>query len=206
MYDPIFLESDKFASELYEIIDLSLFDNSARIITSYTACSMALEYWEATRRVLAVGLLPSGVVIHRAQFEALVRSVWILYAASDRDIEKLSGVLRIETEQTAKNMPMVAEMMGALREHAPPQAFDALNRFKENSWKALNSYVHAGIHPIRRHADGYPKELIVNVTRNANGLAVVSAMQSVVLSGLQPAQKQILELAAMYPECMPPLL
>ena len=204
--EPIFTESAQLAEELYKIIDLPLFDSSARTVTSNTACSMALEHWDAARRLLESGLLPSGVVVHRAQFEALVRSVWLLYVASDENIEKISTTLTLENEQTAKNMPQIADMMSAINKKAPTQAFDALNRFKENSWKALNSYVHAGIHPIRRHAEGYPAKLIADVTRNANGLAIISAMQAVVLSGLQPLQKQVLELAAQHPNCMPPPL
>lgn len=202
----IFKQSEKFASELYKIIDLPLHDSSDRIVTSGISCSIAFEHWDAIRRILAAGMLPSAVVVHRAQFEVLVRSVWLLYVATENHIEKLSNALTIEAEQSAKNMPLVAKMMAGIKNEAPAQAFDALNRFKENSWKALNSYVHAGIHPIRRHADGYPVKLIEDVTRNANGLAIVSAMQAVVLSGNQTKQKEILELAALYPNCMPPPL
>lgn len=206
MYEPIFAESEQLATELYKIINIPLFDNSVRIITSNIACSMALEHWDATRLILASGQLPSAVVVHRAQFEALVRSVWLLYSASDRNIEKLSITLSLETEQSAKNMPQVFEMMDAINKNAPPQAVDALNKFKENSWKALNSYAHAGLHPIRRHSEGYPTKLITDVTRNANGLAIISAMQATALGGLKSLQKQILELAAIYPKCMPPSL
>jgi hypothetical protein len=70
----------------------------------------------------------------------------------------------------------------------------------------LNSYAHAGIHPIRMHAVGYPDQLIENIAINANGLAIVGAMQAVVLSGAQPLQRKILDLAAQYPGCMPPPL
>lgn len=173
MLDPIFSESDKLASELYRLIDLPLFDDSTRFVTSDVACSMALEHWEATRRLFGSGLLPSGLVVHRTQFETLVRSVWLLYAATDESIEKLSANLTIESEQAAKNMPQVADMMNAIEKKAPPQAFDALNRFKQNSWKALNSYTHAGIHLIRRHHESYPVKLIQDATRNANGLAIM---------------------------------
>lgn len=204
--NPIFEQSEALASMLYKLIDLPLYDDSDRIVTSDVACSMALEHWNATRKTLSEGLLPSGVVIHRSQFEALVRSVWLLYVATENHVRKLSNTLTIETEQSAKNMPLVAEMMAGIEKKAPPQAYDALNRFKENSWKALNSYVHAGIHPIRRHAEGYPIKLIEDVTRNANGLAIISAMQAVVLCGLQPLQKEILNLAAKYLDCMPPPL
>ncbi|QWF69688.1 hypothetical protein KEF85_09900 [Methylomonas paludis] len=206
MHDPIFLESDKFAAELYQLISLPLYDDSPRIVISDVACSLSLEHWGAARALLSSGLLPSSLVVHRAQFEALVRSVWILYAATDENVAKLSANLDLENEQAAKNMPQTSDMMSAIEKNAPPQAYDALNRFKKNSWKALNSYAHAGIHPIRRHHEGYPVHLIHDVTRNTNGLATVCAMQAAVLSGLQPLQKQVLELAASYPNCMPPPL
>lgn len=204
--DPIFLESDRLSSELYQLIDLPLFDDSTRVVTSDVACSLALEHWEAARKLFSSNLLPSGMAVQRAQFEALIRSVWLLYAATERNIEKLSAILTLENEQAAKNMPQIADMISAIEQKAPPQAYDALNRFKQNSWKALNSYTHAGIHPVRRHHEGYPIKLIQNVMRNANGLAIMCAMQAVVLSGQQPLQKQVLELAANYPNCMPPPL
>ena len=105
-----------------------------------------------------------------------------------------------------KTYRRVAEMMASLSKKGPPQAFDALNRFKENSWKALNSYAHAGIHPIMRHAEGYPVQLIESIARNSNGLAILSAMQAVVLAGAQPLQKEILNLASQHDDCMPPPL
>lgn len=141
---------------------------------------------------------------HRAQFEALLRSVWALYGASPEHLNKLSAVLNDESEQGAKNLPQVAEMMAAVEKNGPPQAFDALSRFKSNSWKALNSYAHAGIHPLRRHAEGYPIQLFEGIAKNANGLGVVAAMQSAVLSGVQPLQREILSIASQYSNCMPP--
>lgn len=198
--------SEELAKELYSLVAVARFDNSERIRVSDIASSMAFEHWNATRILLAVGLLPSGVVVHRAQFEALVRSVWILYAADDSQIIKLADNLTLETEQAAKNMAQVADMMKDLATKAPPPAYDALSRFKDNSWKALNSYVHAGIHPLRRHEEGYPPDLLMSVFRNANGLAVVTAMQVAVLSGRQPLQREILAIASRRPECMPPPL
>lgn len=188
------------------MIDAPLFDDSPRLRISDVACSLSLEHWASARALLRSGLLPSAIVVHRAQFEALARSIWLLYAASDDHLSKLTATLSLETEQAAKNMPQTAEMIQDLAKKAPPPAYDALSRFKENSWKALNSYAHAGIHPIRRHADGYPVELLENILRNANGLAVVSCMQAVILSGQQPLQRSILALAAKNSTCVPPPL
>lgn len=202
----IFDESDTLAEELMELIAVPLFDNSPRIRISDVACSLSLEHWTSARALLRSGLLPSAIVVHRAQFEALARSIWLLYAASDVQLSKLTSTLSLESEQAAKNMPQTADMMQDLAKKAPPPAYDALFRFKENSWKALNSYAHAGIHPIRRHDDGYPLQLLQDVLRNANGLAVVGCMQAAVLSGQQPLQRTILALAAKRPSCMPPPL
>lgn len=142
----IFEATEELTVKLYALIDLPPFDNSERFLVSHVACSMSMEHWDATLSLLKNGLLPSAVTVHRAQFEALLRSVWVLYAASDGNLSKLSAVLNNETEQNAKNMPSTADMMVAVGKKGPPQAFDTLNRFKDNSWKALNSYAHAGIH------------------------------------------------------------
>ena len=96
--------------------------------------------------------------------------------------------------------------MDALAKSGPKEAYAALARFKDNSWKALNSYAHAGIHPLRRHAEGYPVALAHSVLCNANGIAVMSGMQAVVLGGAQPLQREVIELAAKHPSCMPPPL
>lgn len=202
----IFEQSDAVADRLLAVIDLPLMDQSSRIRTSDVACSLALEHWSAARALLRAGLLPSALVVHRAQFEALVRSIWLAYVASAEQVAKLSADLNLESEQAAKNLPQVADMLGTLEKKGPPQAFEALSRFKENSWKALNSYVHAGIHPLRRHSDGYPVKLIHDVLRNTNGVGVMICMQAVVLSGQQPLQRTLLDIAGQQPGCMPPPL
>lgn len=207
-YFAIFDESDALATELQELVSAPLFDESLRLKTSDVAYSLAMEHWDSLRLLLRAGLLPSAAVVHRAQFEALTRSIWLLYSASDAHLSKLTNSLSHDSEQAAKNMPQIADMMLDLAKQAPQPAYDALSRFKDNSWKALNSYAHAGIHPIRRHGDGdgYPTQLLHDVLRNANGLAVVSCMQAVVLSGRQELQHELLMCAAKHSSCMPPML
>jgi hypothetical protein len=202
----IFDESDNLAEELLEVIDLPPCNKSQKLIIGDVACSLSLEHWHSVRALLRAHFLPSALVVHRAQFEALTRSIWLTYAASDVQVAKLTTDLSLESEQAAKNMPQIAQMIQALENSGPAQAYEALVRFKDNSWKALNSYAHAGIHPIQRHRDGYPLKLLHDVLRNANGLAIISCMQAVVLSGQQPLQQTLLELAATRSACMPPSL
>lgn len=196
-------ESAQLSAALYELTDVPIEYSSPRFAVSDVACSMSMEHWDVARQVLCDGFLPSGAVLHRAQFEALVRSIWLLHAASDESITKFAADLTISSEQDAKNQPAVATMMAAIAKSAPPQAHDALLRFKNNSWHALNSYVHAGIHPIQRHAEGYPVLLIENIVRNCNGIGVMACMQVVALRGRQPMQRQVLDLAARYADCLP---
>jgi hypothetical protein len=202
----IFEQSDVVADRLMAVIDHPLMNGSPRISSSDVACSLSLEHWSAARALLRAGILPSALVVHRAQFEALVRSIWLAYAASEEQVAKLNADLNLESEQAAKNLPQVSDMLGILERKGPQHAFEALSRFKENSWKALNSYVHAGIHPLRRHSDGYPVKLIHDVLRNTNGLGFMSCMQAVVLSGKQPLQRTLLDIAAQHSGCMPPPL
>ncbi|TAF99111.1 MAG: hypothetical protein EAZ43_16445 [Betaproteobacteria bacterium] len=196
--------SDEFAVKLTELVDHPLFEDSDRLVTSHVVCSISFEHWTAVRCLLRAGLLLPSAVIHRSQFEALLRAMWLLYAATDAQVTKLATTLNADAEQQAKNLPLAADMMKAIEKAGPANAFIALNRFKENSWGALNSYVHAGIHPIQRHADGYPPSLLKSVLANANGLAVVTAMQVSVLAGIPTLQRNVLDLAAQYPDCMPP--
>lgn len=201
-----FEESEAFAEKLLSLIDLPPLNDTHRIELAIIACSLSLEHWHSIRFLLNARQLPSAVVVHRAQFEAIVRSIWLTYCASESDLCKLTAQLNIESEQAAKNISQIQNMMDAIDKSAPAEAFAALSRFKNYSWKALNSYAHAGIHPIARHAAGYPDEIIEAVLCNANSLAGLCGMQAVVLCGRQPLQKQILELAAKYPSCMPPPL
>lgn len=199
-------ESDAIAEELLGIIDLPLCNETDRVKVADIACSLSLEHWHAIRFLLRGGLLPSSLVVHRSQFEAVLRSVWLTYAASDSDVAKLTASLDLESEQAAKNISQTQHMMEALATSGPKEAHAALARFKDNSWKALNSYAHAGIHPLRRHAEGYPTALAHGVLCNANGLALISGMQAAILSGAQPLQRAVLEIGAKHPSCMPPPL
>ena len=204
MMNEIFHESERLVRALLAIVEPSAID-SERARIADTACSLSIEHWHAVRGLLELELLPSALVVHRAQFESLVRCVWLTWSAREEDLAKLTATLDLESEQAAKNMPTVALMMQAIQEKAPPAAYAALNLFKEHNWKALNSYTHAGIHPLRRHADGYPTALTHDVLRNTNGVGVMSCMQAVVLNRKQPLQKDILTIAARHPICIPPM-
>jgi len=128
-------ESAALLERIFHISDAPLYEESTRIDLNDIACSMSLEHWESTLDQLNVSNLTSTIVVHRAQFEATPRSIWLLYAASDEQLGKLFDKLNSETEQQAKNLPQPADMMVAISKKGPPQAFDALNRSKNTIGK-----------------------------------------------------------------------
>ncbi|MBH3362211.1 hypothetical protein I5Q29_04205 [Pseudomonas sp. URMO17WK12:I11] len=78
---------------------------------------------------------------------------------------------------------MFAAMLEQIGKTAPEQASRMLLSFKQTNYHAMNSFVHSGIHPLRRHAEGYPVQLIQDVLRNSNGLNVMTLQMGLILSG-----------------------
>lgn len=204
VFEDLVERSHELAAALVDCVSYETYDDSPRIVLSDVLTSLAFEHAHSARVLLQIGVLPSALVVHRSQFETALRSLWVLYAATDELVDKLSAELTTETELATKNIPLAAEMLKQLAVKAPANAYNPLNEFKTYSWGALNSYVHAGIHPIRRHAEGYPLGLLANVMKNINGLTVSSAMQAAILTGVPNLQREVLAVADRYPDCLTP--
>ena len=203
-WDDFVEQSHQLAVELIDCVAYDTESDDVRIAVGDVMLSLAFEHSHSARMLLHTGFLPSALVVHRSQFEAVLRSLWVLYAASDDAVAKLSAELTLETELAAKNIPSVSKMMEDLAVKAHPNAYKPLHHFKTHMWGSLNSYVHAGIHPIRRHAEGYPPWLLVNVMKNVNGLTVVTAMQSAMLTVGTELQQEVLDIAERYSHVLSP--
>jgi len=197
-FNLLFDQSDALAAEVIQVIERPLYDESDRFRVSDLLCSLSIEHAHSARALLAAGLMSSALVIHRAQFEAVMRAIWSLYAASDGEVEKLANNLTVDTEQAAKNLPSATTMMAELAKKAPTPPVEALREFMDYNWKALNSYAHAGIHPVRRHMEGYPSALIREALLNVNGMLMLAAMQASILTGAPGLQRQVLTVGERY--------
>jgi hypothetical protein len=74
-----------------------------------------------------------------------------------------------------------------------------------NAWSALNSFVHAGIHPLRRHVEGYPLPLILDVLRNSNGLSTMAGMTLAILTGDENISQSMARVQPQFADCLPDL-
>ncbi len=202
--------ADELDEALMRAIDAAHFrpwDDSARIAASVAAASVALEHGRALRVLVADGLPTAALSLMRLQHEALTRALWLLYAADDTAIARLTAPLTKEAEVAAGKLPMMADMLKQLgTKPAAAKALIGLLAFKDNNAAALNSYVHGGIHALQRQAQGYPVPLIVGALRNCNGLMVMTAMMLAILTGRQPLVHAVSLLQATFADDLSPVL
>ena len=202
--------SEALHERFNKLLDDAEFDGSPRGEAALGMCLVAMEHATALHALMAQGMPTSAVSLMRLQFEALTRAMWLIYAAPDTAIEKLSAPLTLEAEQAAKNLPSAKDMIDQIGKRvghdAPTAARQMLVHFKDISWNAMNSFVHGGIHPLRRNADGFPVHLALQVLRNSNGLSTMTAMTMAVLTGDEAITKPMSKVQPAFADCLPDLL
>lgn len=202
--------SDELYEALIELLDDAVFDSSPRGEAVFGMCSVAFEHGFSLRALMALGQPTSAVGLMRLQFEAQTRAMWLQYAASDLAIEKLRAPLTLESEKAAKNLPSASEMIEEIGKRVgtkvPAAAHQMLVNFKEVSWHAMNSFVHGGIHPLRRQVEGFPIHLALQIVRNSNGLLTMTGMMLAVLTGDEAITKPMSKIQPAFADCLPALL
>lgn len=164
-------------------------------------CSVSLEHAESLKILIASRNFTSALGLLRLQFESYVRGVWVLYAASDIAVGKLTAELNEENQRRANTLPMLSEMISQLDKKAPKNAVDPILEFKEYSWKPLSSYVHGGLHAIERHSKGYPIPLLEQVLKNSNGVNGLVAVFGAILTGQVQLTQDVYESFQEYSDC-----
>jgi len=201
----LFQRSELFLQNLIQTIDKPLYETSSRLCASGNFTQISIEHSCAVRALSETRMSTSAFVVMRAQFEALLRAIWLLHCANDHQVQRLSAPLDPDGEQLAKNLAQPQEMLDALSKVPVAKVpFDALTEFKGSSWKALNSFTHAGLHPLKRLVEGYPLELIFANIRMSNALALMAGMHFCTLTGIRDMQKQLLPFYDRYKDCLPP--
>lgn len=167
-------------------------------------CGISLDHGRAIRLLLSVSP-PSAIALLRPQYESFVRAVWARHAARPGDLDRLLAPLTLESQQAAKRLPGVPDMLAAIDKTGPRGAGALLARARERLWDGLNSFIHGGIHPFRRGQEGYPLSLLTDLLKNANALSVLTLL---VLAELKddPAIVEVLHaLHWEFQDILPPL-
>lgn len=156
-----------------------------RYVIAFQSGLLSLEHAASALKLFEQGLFSSGIALMRPQFESLVRGIWLLHAASDSWVGKLSEPLTLESAKRANEGLGLAEMLKQLEAapDAPAPIVAQLREYKEVTWKAMNSYAHGGLHPLSRTLTGYPAQLIYDVIRNSNAVVALTAQLQSILTG-----------------------
>ena len=149
--------------------------------------------------------LASASVLLRAQFEALVRALWLQFAADDAWIEKYFAALQADPSKDPGNPISVDKMLQHLDAKAPRGIASKLQPLKDAAWGPLNSYVHSGIHPIVHQHTGVSIEFALATLRNANGLTGMTAMLAADAFGDQQKVLSVLDAQYAHLDCLPRL-
>jgi hypothetical protein len=180
-------------------------DSSERVFATHTMCSICFEHAHSIRLLISAGNFTSAVTLMRLQYEAIVRAVWLLYAASDTAVSKMTTELTPQSEKHANRLPMLSEMLRQIQDSAPQQAVEMLQEFKDAYWTSISSFVHGGIHAINRHGKGYPLHLIVEIIQSSNGLTTMAGMLLAILTGNAGIANNMNKIQLEFQDCLPTL-
>lgn len=125
----------------------------------------------------------------RVLAEAVVRGLWLCQCATESDLSKF------ENHRIDKRFGELIEDIEAAIGHTN----SPLSRFKNNSWKALNSFTHTGFYQVaRRSGDGftgpnYPDSEVCQALALAGALGLIAASQLSGIAGNQALVQETLE-------------
>jgi len=113
--------------------------------------------------------------------------------------------LSINTANADNGLPSHCEMIKQIDGKAPAEATRMLTEFRDVTWKASSSYVHGGIHAMKRHGEGYPLQLLEQILVNSNGLVMLSAVHLATMTGNMHVLNDITRIRDTYRNILPKL-
>lgn len=185
-----------------EIIESDVLDCGPRLELVEQCIYISFEHGMGVTGLLAAGLPTQAMIIFRSQFEAVVRSYWLLFIATNHQVSKLNFSYTFEEQFESDTCPMVSEMLDRLSKAdllAKP-IIDHLCDFKKYHLKQLNSLVHTGKQSFTRDVMGFNDEMLLTLMRQSNNLITVAAQ--IMLQHTTPDnQKYIGYLIEKYRKC-----
>jgi len=154
---------------------------------------LSMEHATAAVLLMQTGLPAPAITLLRPQFESLVRGLWLKFAATESQVEKLSLPLTVETARRGDDLPMLADML------------KRLEVYKDIAWKALNSYTHGGMHPLSKFVTGYPTKLVYDSLCNSNGILMMATQMLCILTGVPENQARWRKLIDEFSDCFHPI-
>ena len=167
--------------------------------------SLIVRQHIASQLLLArAGFDVPATTLVRPAYEALIRAVWCMGGADDEWIERFLTPrpdLDLSGSETAMG-PSVQRMLDQIEDKHPADVHQMLLELKDQTWRAMNSYVHGGIRPFVHGLVGFREHEVTGVVMNANAMFVVAT--NVVRMACGFATPQLPALQKKHKACLPP--
>lgn len=179
--------------------------DETRYCIAFQAALLSLEHASASVLLIRSGLFASAIALMRTQYESLARGIWLLYAASETWVDKLSEPLTVENAKRGNECLGLADMLKQLEgsPQSPRPIVEQLKNYKDAAWKAMNSYAHGGLHPLSRTITGYPMQLTVDVVHNLNAIVALAGQLAAILTGDPRNMGRVRTIHADFADCLP---
>lgn len=204
LFNQLLARSAVLEERLADFFSLPLVIDSSRLQAARALASLSFEHAQSLKYLVAAGLHTSAAALLRMQYESLVRSLWVLYVATDSQAELMLSELTQDTAKQANKIPMLSQMLEAIEENAPHAPVAHLKEFKHYSWRPLSSFVHGGIHAVNRHGRGFPPELVLMQIRHSNGLLGIAGNLLLILAGVPAEAGKMAGIYTEFQDCFPP--
>jgi hypothetical protein len=195
--------SSNFDDDVVLLLQRSWNPSSQRLVITLAFCKSAVEHAISQRVLIAAGLHGTALSLIRLQFEAVVRSAWVLHGAKDDWIAKFSAPVPAGQLTEPQMGPPIPAMLEAIKSVAPEAARE-LYRLNE-TMKVMHSFVHGGAHLVVCALRGYPPEKLVAVLQNRNLLTLMLTNVIVIASAQSELKGVVRKLGESHASCMPPL-
>lgn len=111
---------------------------------------VSLEHAKAICALFENHHYPTAFATIRVLFETFIRASWVLYCASDQEVQTFIKKDKIEVK--GKGQIYFGDMIKAVEKEKDWP--DTLSDIKKRSWNALNSYTHGGQFQVTRRYNG----------------------------------------------------
>jgi hypothetical protein len=201
--DKLLARSAELEDVLCELFKLPFSTTCRRTLAGRVMCNVVYEHAHSVKLLMAAGSYTSASGLYRVQFEALVRTFWVMFAASDDWVTALMTDVTPKSVAKVNKLPSINEMLAALEGKAPEVAVSKLLDFKMEIWKMLCSFVHGDYHVFQKHDDEYPPETLVNVIKGANGLCLLAGNLLVMQALDMSLKDRIRGIQQRFADCLP---
>lgn len=202
--DKILAQSAQLEAHIAGFFALPLHTESNRYCAVRTLLSLGFEHSQSLKHLTAARLCTSAAALLRVQCESFVRAVWLMYCATDKDVDLMVAELTHESAKRASKIPMLSQMLVEIEQKAPHAPVSHLNDFKYSSWKPLSSFVHGGLHAVNRHGRGFPSELVCMQVRHSNGLIAIAGNLLLIIAGVPANSGLMSQIYEDFEDCLPP--